>query len=133
MSELNATIPPPAIPPPAGFRSELGHLAVRVDGLRPPEIPFLFERKPERMGRALASSVGVHALFALAVLLVALYGPKPQTAGPITPERLNKDIVWLSVPGPGSGVWPGTWPASFATVTTTRFWPSLCQRWWICG
>jgi periplasmic protein TonB len=102
MSELNATIPPPAIPPPAGFRSELGHLAVRVDGLRPPEVPFLFERKPERMGRALVSSVGVHALLALTALLLTLYGPKPHP-GPATPERANKDIVWLSVPGPGGG------------------------------
>ena len=47
MSDSNATVPP------TGFRTELGHLAVKVDGLRPPEMPFLFERKPERMGRAL--------------------------------------------------------------------------------
>ena len=82
MSELNATISPPS-----GFRSEPGHLAVKVDGLRPPEVPFLFERKPERMGRALASSVGVHALLALTALLLTLYGPKPQSPGPVTRER----------------------------------------------
>jgi TonB family protein len=55
------------------------------------------------MGGALVSSVGVHAFVALAAVLVALYGPKPDLTGPVTPERLNKDIVWLSVPGPGGG------------------------------
>jgi periplasmic protein TonB len=97
MSEINATTPD------TGFRSEPGHLAVRVEGLRPPETPFLFERKPERMGGALVSSVGVHGFVALVFILLTLYGPKPQTTGPLTPERLNKDIVWLSVPGPGGG------------------------------
>ena len=85
------------------FRTEPGHLAVTVEGLRAPEMPFLFERKPERMGGALASSVGVHAALGLIALLLTLYGPKPQIATPVTPDRLNKDIVWLSVPGPGGG------------------------------
>jgi TonB family protein len=97
MSEMNATVPPTDV------RTELGHLAVRVEGLRAPETPFLFERKPERMGGALVSSVGVHVAGALFVLLMTLYGPKPQIPSPLTPDRLNRDIVWLTAPGPGGG------------------------------
>ena len=97
MSDSNATAPP------TSFRTELGHLAVKVDGLRPAEMPFLFERKPERMGRALASSLAVHAAGALIALLLTLYGPKPQFSQPETPDRANKDIVWLNMPGPGGG------------------------------
>ena len=79
MSDSNATVPP------TGFRTELGHLAVKVDGLRPAEMPFLFERKPERMGGALASSSGVHAAGALMAVLLTLYGPRPQIASPRHP------------------------------------------------
>jgi protein TonB len=94
---------PDAIAPATGFRTELGHLAVRVEGLRPAEMPFLFERKPERMGGALLSSVGVHGAGALLALLLTLYGPRPQLSEPVTPDQANKNIVWLSVPGPGGG------------------------------
>jgi periplasmic protein TonB len=97
MSDSNATAPP------TSFRTELGHLAVKVDGLRPPEMPFLFERKPERMGGALVSALGVHAAGVLIAVLLTLYGPRPQTGQPVTPDRANKDIVWLSTPGPGGG------------------------------
>jgi periplasmic protein TonB len=92
-----------AIAPATGFRTEPGHLAVRVEGLRPAEMPFLFERKPERMGRALLSSVGVHGAGALLALLLTLYGPRPQLSEPVTRDQANKNIVWLSVPGPGGG------------------------------
>jgi len=92
-----------AIAPATGFRTEPGHLAVRVEGLRPAEMPFLFERKPERMGGALLSSVGVHGAGALLALLLTLYGPRPQLSEPVTRDQANKNIVWLSVPGPGGG------------------------------
>ena len=78
MSEMNATIPDHAI------RTEPGHLALTVEGLRPPEMPFLFERKPERMGGALFSSLGVHGAFVLIAVLMTLYGPKPQISAPDT-------------------------------------------------
>jgi len=96
MSETHATVP-------GGVRSEPGHLAVRVDGLRPDELQFSFERQPKRMGGALASSLGVHAAVGLFAVLMALYGPKPQYAAPVEPPRPNKEIVWLNVPGPGGG------------------------------
>jgi len=89
--------------PTPGLRTEPGHLAVRVEGLRPPELPFMFERKTERMGGALASSVGVHGAFAILAILMTLYGPRPNLSAPTTRERANKDIVWLNVPGPGGG------------------------------
>jgi protein TonB len=96
MSESHATVP-------GGIRTEPGHLAVKVDGLRPDELQFSFERQPKRMGGALASSIGVHAAFGLFVLFMAVYGPKPQFSAPIEPPRQNKEIVWLNIPGPGGG------------------------------
>jgi hypothetical protein len=76
---------------------------VKVDGLRPDELQFSFERQPKRMGGALASSLGVHAAVALFAVLMAFYGPKPQFATPVQPPEQNKQIVWLNVPGPGGG------------------------------
>lgn len=96
MSDTPATVP-------GGIRTELGHLAVKVEGLRPDELQFSFERQPKRMSGALAGSVGLHVAAGLFVLLMALYGPKPQFSGPDPIERQNKEIVWLNVPGPGGG------------------------------
>jgi TonB family protein len=86
-----------------GLRSELGHLAVKVEGLRPDELPFLFERQSKRMSNALAGSIGVHALVAVFAILMTLYGPSPQISRPAQPDKLPKEIVWLNVPGPGGG------------------------------
>jgi protein TonB len=87
----------------SAFRTEPGHMAVRVEGLRPPDLAFSFERQPRRMSNALVGSVGVHAAGALIALLLTLYAPRPEISEPVAPDRLSKEIVWLSVPGPGGG------------------------------
>jgi protein TonB len=78
-------------------------MALTVEGLRAPDMVFSFERQPKRMSNALVGSIGVHVAFALFVLLMTLYGPRPIFSGPTEPDRLSKDIVWLNVPGPGGG------------------------------
>lgn len=96
MPQANETVPP-------GFRNDAGHMALKVEGLRPPDLLFAFERGSQRMSRALVGSVGVHVAGAIFVILMTLYGPRPDIAQPITPDRLSRDIVWLSQPGPGGG------------------------------
>jgi len=96
MSQVNQVADP-------GFRSEPGHMALTVEGLRAPDMVFGFERQPKRMSNALAGSIGVHAAIAVFILLMTLYGPRPILSEPATPDRLSKDIVWLNVPGPGGG------------------------------
>jgi TonB family protein len=85
-------------------RNELGHMSLKVEGLRPPDLQFSFERQPKRMSSALAGSIGVHASMAVLVLLMTIYGPSPDISR-LTDQanRLSKDIVWLNVPGPGGG------------------------------
>lgn len=79
-------------------------MAIKVEGLRPPDLAFSFEREPKRMSSALAGSIGVHAAIGLFVILMTLYGPSPNFSQPEpAPDRLSKDIVWLSTPGPGGG------------------------------
>jgi len=85
------------------FRSEPGHMALTVEGLRAPDMAFSFERGPQRMSNALAGSIGVHGMLALFAILMTIYGPSPGTTQPAEPDRLSKDIVWLNVPGPGGG------------------------------
>lgn len=87
----------------AQARSEPGHLALKVEGLRAPDLVFSFERQSQRMSRALFSSVGVHVAFGIFVVLMTMYGPRPQVMQPTEPNRLDREIVWLNVPGPGGG------------------------------
>jgi TonB family protein len=96
MSQVTQTVEPE-------FRNELGHLAVKVEGLRPPDVQFSFERQPKRMSSALAGSIGVHVAAGIFVILMTLYGPSPDFSQPAERTRLSKDIVWLNVPGPGGG------------------------------
>jgi TonB family protein len=86
------------------FRTEAGHMALTVEGLRAPDVVFSFERQPKRMSNALVGSVGVHAALALLALLMTLYGPSPDFSK-LTEQvdRPSRDIVWLNVPGPGGG------------------------------
>jgi periplasmic protein TonB len=93
MSDPNETAAPQ-------FRTEPGHLAVKVDGLRPDELIFSFERQPKRMSSALVGSLLTHGLLVLiGVGLTLLPEPKPQA---VVAEP-NREIVYLAIPGPGGG------------------------------
>ena len=81
------------------FRTEPGHLAVTVEGLRAPEMPFLFERKPERMGGSAWKFRWRARGAQLIALLLTLYGTATPDCHPGHAGSPTKDIVWLSVPG----------------------------------
>jgi TonB family protein len=96
MSQVNETVE-------AAFRTEPGHLAVKVDGLRPAELPFSFERGPKRMSNAIVGSIGVHAAGVILAILLTLYGPNPEYAHPVEVQTPNREIIWIPTPGPGGG------------------------------
>ena len=67
------------------------------------EVPFLFERHSERMGRAVVASFASHALAVVVALLAIRYGPRTVATAPLLPFQANSQIIWLSQPGPGGG------------------------------
>jgi len=87
---------------PSGQRTELGHLSVKLEGLRPDELVFGFERQPKRMSNALLGSLAAHAALVLLAVLMTLFGPKG-VRSVVTPPEPSREIVWLNVPGPGGG------------------------------
>jgi len=86
---------------PGGIRTEPGHLSVKLEGLRPEELVFSFERQPERMSKALLGSIAAHGTLVLVAVLMTLYGPKAyqQTFAP----EPTSQMVFLATPGPGGG------------------------------
>jgi periplasmic protein TonB len=73
---------------------------IRID--RPPDTQFLFANAPQRSAGALGVSLLIHlALFGLAIF-VTLH-PSVIADSSFLHDTLNKDIVWLNVPGPGGG------------------------------
>jgi periplasmic protein TonB len=94
MAEMHGNVP-------ASVRTEPGHLSVKVDGLRPDEPVFAFERQPQRMSNALLGSLGAHAAFVILAVLLTLFGPEPSRQTFV--QEPSREIVWLSVPGPGGG------------------------------
>lgn len=83
-----------------GVRSDPGHLALKVEGLRPPELVFSFERQSQRMGSALLGAVAAHGALILVAVLMTLFGPRTEAVHRHEPTR---EIVWLVSPGPGGG------------------------------
>jgi protein TonB len=80
-----------------------GHLSVYVEGAHPAEIPFLFERQPKRLGFAIGSSAVIQVLMFALLVLASRYKPPVVPVFALLPENPNKDIIWLSEPGPGGG------------------------------
>ena len=80
-----------------------GHLSVHVEGAHPAQQSFLFEQRQSRVGPAFAGSLASHAAIILALIFLVRYGNRTTSAEVKVPELTNKDIVWLSEPGPGGG------------------------------
>src|SRR2546421_5926824 len=78
-----------------------GHLSLHVEGAHPAEIDFSFDREPRRMSVAFVASGVIDV--ALVVLLVLASRYHPIAASAFLPEEPNKNIIWLSNPGPGGG------------------------------
>jgi TonB family protein len=76
-------------------------LSIRVEGLHPNDVPFLFEQQSKRMGASLVGSFAFQALVATLLIVLSRYAPVSRPA--FLPEEPNSDIVWLAEPGPGGG------------------------------
>jgi periplasmic protein TonB len=77
-----------------------GHLSVRVEGLHPDDVPFLFERRPKRLGLAFAASAACDVLIAL---LVAVAGRSAAHSAAAPVEQVSVPLVWLAETGTGGG------------------------------
>jgi TonB family protein len=88
-------------PVEVGPNTSAGHLSVRVEGLHPADVPFLFEQQPKRMGASLVGSFAFQVLLASLLILASRYAPATRAA--FLPDQPNSDIVWLAEPGPGGG------------------------------
>lgn len=82
--------------------SSAGHLSVYVEGAHPPDVPFLFERQPQRLGPAFAVAFAWHVAMVAMLFLAVRYGGPPTSAA-FLPEEPNSNIIWLNQPGPGGG------------------------------
>lgn len=76
----------------------LGHL----DGERPAELAFGFERQRQHMGGALGAALLAHVAFAALMIAGIRYTPTPTSA--VIEEAVPTDqIIWIAEPGPGGG------------------------------
>ena len=80
-----------------------GHLSVYVEGAHPDEIPFLLERQPRRLISAVGGSAVLDVLLFVFLVIASRYKPPVQAVAALLPENPNRDIIWLSEPGPGGG------------------------------
>jgi protein TonB len=80
-----------------------GHLSVHVEGEHPPDVPFLFEWQPKRVGWSMATSLAVNAALIAAVIIIPTLLPPKAAVRAILPEQASDRIVWLNQPGPGGG------------------------------
>ena len=85
------------------MKASAGHLAVRVEGQHPADVPFLFEQQTKRIGPAALASFGYHVVMLLVLLFAVRYGTHAVDTPAFLPEKPNTQIVWLAEPGPGGG------------------------------
>ena len=79
-----------------------GHVSVRVEGLHPDDIPFLFEHQPKRVGLSFAAAAVFELLLAILVTMVGGRGVSaPREALPRNSSTPR--IVWIVDPGDGGG------------------------------
>jgi len=86
----------------AHTNTSAGHLSVRVEGAHPPEIRFSFEREPKRLTFSIFTSVLLDILIVAFLFIASRYKPAVAAVA-VLPDAPNKEIIWLSEPGPGGG------------------------------
>jgi len=86
----------------AHSNTSAGHLSVHFEGAHPPETRFSFEREPKRLGFSIFASIVLDILIAALFVLASRYKAPVQAVAAL-PDLPNKDIIWLSEPGPGGG------------------------------
>jgi len=75
---------------------------LRVDH-RPIEVRFLFEQSQKRSAGALGVSLLIHGAFFGLAVWIAMHPSTVSSTATLLSDTMNKDIVWLDVPGPGGG------------------------------
>jgi TonB family protein len=80
-----------------------GHLSVHIPGAHPEEVPFLFERRPDRLGYSFVASVCLQAVVVLILIVASRYAPPMEAPLALVIEPPSERIIWLSEPGPGGG------------------------------
>ena len=69
----------------------------------PANVRLLFEDSQRRVGGAFGVSLLVHAAVIAVAIFITTRPYVHSAATSLFPDSLNKDIVWLSFPGPGGG------------------------------
>jgi TonB family protein len=90
-------------PGPAPVNASPGHLSVHIPGTHPDDIPFLFERQPQRLGYSFLGSVVLQAAFVALFIFLSRLAPPMSEGLSLVFEPPSDQIVWLSEPGPGGG------------------------------
>jgi TonB family protein len=80
-----------------------GHLSVHIPGQHPDEVPFLFERQPDRLGYSFVASFGLQISFVALLVLASRFAPPVSTTIAEVFKPPSEQIIWLSEPGPGGG------------------------------
>ena len=84
------------------MNTSAGHLSLHVIGAHPAEIDFSFDREPKRLSAAFVASAIIDVTIVILLVLASRYHPAV-AASALLPEDPNKNIIWLSEPGPGGG------------------------------
>ncbi len=84
------------------LNTSAGHLSLHVDGAFPAEIEFAFDREPKRLSAAFIASAVIDVTLVVLLVVASRYKPAAATSATL-PFEPNKEIVWLSEPGPGGG------------------------------
>lgn len=84
------------------MNTSAGHLSLHVPGAHPTEIDFSFDREPRRLSAAFVASAVIDVTIVVLLVLASRYHPAVD-ASALLPEDPNKNIIWLSQPGPGGG------------------------------
>ena len=80
-----------------------GHLSVHIPGAHPEEVPFLFERRPDRLGYSFVASLCLQAAVVLILIVASRFAPPMEAPLALVIEPPSERIIWLSEPGPGGG------------------------------
>jgi periplasmic protein TonB len=83
------------------MNTSAGHLSLHVLGAHPTEVDFSFDREPKRLSLAFVASAVIDVTIVFLLVLASRYHPAAASA--TLPFEPNKDIIWLSQPGPGGG------------------------------
>jgi TonB family protein len=84
------------------MNSSAGHLSLHVEGAHPVDVEFSFDREPKRLSVAFVASAVIDVTIVFLLVLASRYHPAGRSAA-LLPFEPNKDIIWLSQPGPGGG------------------------------